>query len=149
MKLREKIILTILLAILVWLLYGCKPGGDNLVAGHPPSVEALTKRYIALNECCFNMELPGGNTVIRIRNLTSENIMGHLDFNEGAKYNWIISIDHDAHPFEKQAEATLIHEMCHQWDHVHDIDEGLDGHNQNHEDCMIRVAHKGGWHDIW
>lgn len=114
---------------------------------HKPTEPRLSAAFQEYNHDYFHNELPP-NTRIWMHDLTPQDWLGHLEF-DPFNQRWTISIDVEAHPTEKQAEMTLVHEMCHEWDHVHDINEGEDGHNSAHEDCMLSVAKKGGFHDLW
>jgi len=62
---------------------------------------------------------------------------------------WIITIDPNMRATEKQAEMSLIHEMCHQQDKVSGASEGLDGHSDAWAACMLSVAKRGGFKNLW
>ena len=139
MKTRWKILITIALAVLFWkLAYGMD---------HRPIEGHLKDTYMTLNDQYFYGALPVSKTKIVIVDLTQYDDVAKIDTLDDGE--WLISIDKKMNPIEKQAEMSLIHEMCHQYDFVQNIDEGLSGHNEKWYGCMLRVAEAGGMKDRW
>ena len=61
----------------------------------------------------------------------------------------LMLIDRGSNPIEKQAEMTMIHEMCHQENYLLKADEGVDGHSLAFQSCMVRLADAGAFRDLW
>src|SRR5260221_4664380 len=112
-KTRKKILLTILLAALATYLFGCGYAGEDKVK-NAPTQNKLQARYRELNEDYFYGGLPYRKTAVVISDLSSIQDMGRIEHREDD--TWVIFVDREANPVERQAELTLIHEMCHQQD---------------------------------
>lgn len=151
MKTYQKIILTILLAAVASYLFGCMnypvyTAADTLHENRP-TVASLNLAYRDANRDFFYGGLPESKTKVALLDLTPQGWMGNTtQFTDGT---WQIDIDIKSHPLEKEAEMTLIHEMCHQDSRISGADQGLDGHSGAFEACMVHVAERGGFKGLW
>lgn len=112
-----------------------------------PTSGHLSVAYRELNEDYFYGGLPSKKTTIVLGDLTAQDDLGHIYQREDG--SWVIVIDRKGHPVERQAEMTLIHEMCHQEVMIAGSSAGLDGHSGAFEACMESVANHGGFKDLW
>lgn len=71
--------------------------------------------------------------------------MGQTD-RIGPIYHIIISVHY--HPSMKEAQITLLHEMCHVQIWQSGLTE-LDQHGPLWKDCMHRLADEGAFDDLW
>jgi hypothetical protein len=149
MTTRWKILLTIVLATAVW--YACC-GCSQLdmrsrPVSHTPTEGALADAYRIINETGFYGGLPQSKTTIRLADLTNEEEMGHMT--QYLNGTFVISIDLKTNPVERAAEFTLGHEMCHQSDRISGINEGEDSHGPAFQACMLHLATRGVFKDLW
>lgn len=112
-----------------------------------PTTSRLAVRYREINEDSFYGSLPVNKTTVILGDLTKQEELGHND--QRADGSWLIVVDRAGHPTERQAEMTMIHEMCHQETRIAKADAGLDGHSGSFEACMESVANHGGFKDLW
>jgi hypothetical protein len=139
----------ILLAALASYLFGCTSApisSQDDAAGSTPTEAKLLQAYKTMNERYF-FNLPVSKTGISLLDLSKENEMGRIT----QRYDgtWLIEIDTKTNPTEKQAEMTLVHESCHQEDTVQGKNEGLDGHGEAFQTCMLNKAQDGIFKDLW
>ena len=149
MKSGWKILIAVGLAIIASYLFGAEPQKMEKTQGrieHLPTEGRLKDAFLIYNEEYFYGGLPT-TTKIRLADLTEDDRMGSLEKLEDG--TWLILIDIHSHPLEKEAEFTEIHEMCHLENHIRYLGEGVDGHGPNFQSCMLRVAQKGAFKDIW
>jgi len=151
MKLRWKILITIALGILASYLFGCGTTQSEIVehhaSTHGPVQEALILAYSSFNESYFFDALPERKTTIILGDLSTLNDMALIEHRSDD--TWLITIDPEMHATEKQAEMSLLHEMCHQEDKIAGADEGLDSHSNAFEGCMLSIAKQGGFKGLW
>ena len=136
MSTRWKIILAILLAFFASYLWGATPRPD------------MQKFYAGYNEEYFDDTLPKDVTVTWA-NLSQQHNLGITYEYENGRIE--IKIDRAGNPSERQAQLTLLHEMCHVKVGV-GLDDGPSsdrGHGPEHEACMVRVALRGGFKGLW
>jgi hypothetical protein len=148
MTLRWKILITVLLAVIFVWVFGCASQieHDRIPDDYKPTTGKLWAEYRAINELAFDGGLPEKETSIELTELDGD--MGDVIMpTDGGPY--YIHIDRKRHPLEKEAEITLIHEVCHQYDQIHKISEGLDSHGVGFQNCMLHVAQRGGFNDLW
>ena len=145
---RWKIIITIVLAILVSYLFGCSGSRRaSKIVDHSPTLGELVNAYRTLNDDYFYGGLPISKTTIVLGDLTAQDDTAMIEIRDDG--TWLITIDRGMHKTEKQAEMSLIHEMCHQEDFQGKANEGLDGHSYAFQACMVSVAERGGFKDLW
>lgn len=141
-SLRWKILVVILLAaIYFWAI-----GGACSQSPHHPTEGQLAGAYLVLNDQYFYGGLPVHKTKIILVNLP-DGKMGQAHQNPDD--TWVISIDIVSNPIEKQAELTMIHEACHQQDLMRGEDEGVDGHGEAFQACMLEKAGRGAFKGLW
>ena len=148
MKLRTKLGLTILAAIgyfAVTNYSGCNAAYEQKDSKITEiTVSQLSDAYRRFNEDLFYGGLPTKN--IKIVPTYLPTAMGELSGEDG---QWVIRIDKESNPIQRQAEMTLIHEMCHLSDKINGENEGFDGHSYAWETCMENIAARGQFKDIW
>lgn len=143
MKTSHKILITIILAVLAVLLFGFSwPHRTD----HRPTEGHLKADYLEYNEKYFYGGLPT-STEIKIVDLGAWDHMAEV--NQDGAGKWHIRIDAYDHPTEKQADMSVIHEMCHIEDEINKRNEGLDSHSGPFQACMVRVADLGGFTILW
>lgn len=122
-------------------------------ADHAPTTGNLSATYREMNEDYFYGSLPIHKTEITLGDLSALDDLGHIF--QRADGTWVIVVDRASHVVERQAEMTLVHEMCHQavmggyMRFAGQKDSGLDGHSGAFEACMRSVANRGGFKDLW
>lgn len=121
--------------------------GNKDISKHRPTQGSLTTAYHEINRDFFYGGLPEKKTTIVFTDLSSRDIMGRIE--QRPDGTWIIFIDTETHPLEKEAEMTLIHEMCHQDNKVSNNEEGFDGHGDQFQACMIQHAKNGVFKGLW
>ena len=147
MKTRWKILIAIGLGILFSYLSRATPPAQSHHPDHHPTEYSLADANRTINEKFFYGGLPISKIRIHLTDLSADDEMGRVDFLDTGAF--LISIDKGTNPTEKEAEFTMIHEDCHIWDKINKINEGIDSHNQNFQDCMIHIAERGGFKDLW
>jgi hypothetical protein len=112
----------------------------------------LTAWYNGYNQMYFNNELPKAGTlsppdVIIDFHLRDPKKMGVTIFGEADGYIRM-SFNPDYIKSEKTLRLTLLHEQCHIELFVEDV-HTLDDHGPEWQACMLRLAEKGAFHDLW
>jgi hypothetical protein len=144
MKLRTKILITILLAVGWFLLTnygGCNTQADEYTVtnGH------LNNAFREFNEEYFYGGLP--STTVRLADLSD--LHSIADIRQMEDERWIIRIDRRSNPTINSADMSLLHEMCHEQDKISGQNEGLDGHSDAFEACMVSLAQRGAFKGKW
>jgi hypothetical protein len=153
----RKILLTILLATIWFYLFYSQTSYERRKPAdvdYSPNVGGLVERYRLANEMYFYGGLPGKDTKIflehNLRAADGERAMGLLEEVEGG---FRIEVDVETNATEKQAEMSLEHEMCHQYNKVNKIYDGIDDEGTQHgagfQACMVMLAQRGGMQGIW
>jgi hypothetical protein len=151
MKTWQKIIVTVTLAGIAAYFMGC--GAPSVVssaadaADLKPTVGKLSDANRTFNDAFFYGGLPTYLTRIELADLSKDQDSAFIHHDSDGL--WHIQIDPHYNTTEEQAEMSLIHEDCHQYDSINGIDEGEDKHGQKFQDCMIRIADKGGFKGLW
>ena len=131
MRTRTKILICLALAVL-W-FRGCQVRAVERCV--------LEKDYEVFNQDYFLGQLPPAN--VEWANLTDQHDMGMTWVDQaGARQ---IRVDKSTNPVLKQAEMTLLHEMC----HVKTDAKELDSHGLKWQACMVDLADHGAFHDLW
>lgn len=138
MKLRWKIIIIIFFAMLAVQLFGAQ------------SDAALRANFEYFNEQWFDNKLPK-DVLVHYSDLTVEKEMGVTDLYANGAY--VIRIDRKTNPIQKTADFTLLHEMCHvKIGMSSDLTigkQGLDTHGPLFQSCMLDLAGRGAFKDLW
>lgn len=113
-----------------------------------PTEYRLAARYREFNEEYFFGSLPFRKTTVELRDMRMQDWLGHIE--QRRDQTWYIAINSEGHPTERQAEMTLIHEMCHQYvvGTLHKV-SGLDDNDKGFQACMKNVANQDGFEDLW
>jgi hypothetical protein len=146
MSLKWRILITIILAVIFWGITGCTSPEQGKVSDHKPTVAALRTEFEEANLKYFYGSIPR-NTEIVLGDLTAEEYMGLTT--QRSDGSFLITIDTKTHPLEKEAELTLLHELCHVDDKVAGASEGWDGHSDAFQACMQHLAANGALKDLW
>jgi hypothetical protein len=133
-----------ILAILLIMIL-CFQAGAHMK--HSPTQNSLSIAYREINREFFYGGLPENKTTVLLTDLSKDDYMGYTDHR--ADGSWVILIDKESHPREKEAEMTLIHEMCHQENIISHNDEGIDGHSLAFQACMLSKAKNGAFEFLW
>lgn len=123
----------------------------------PPKIQdhGLKSDFLEYNERYFYGALPQSTTV-SWADLSEWSDMGRT--NRRADGSFIIQVDPKLHAVLKQAQMTLLHEMCHEKNllNINVIagttkveSEGLDSHAYAFDSCMLDIAKKGAFKDLW
>lgn len=146
MKTREKVLLTILLAVLYSFLFGCSsqriptehiiPLPEN--SGRDTTIAYLQKLYPIYNQEYFQNKLP--ETKI---DLYEDRAMA-TTLCESGGVNCSISFNLRYVVAPRVSQFTMIHEMCHikTWDAEKDV------HGRIWRACMLQVDMQGGFRQI-
>jgi hypothetical protein len=143
MKARWKILIAIGLGILASGLWQAYPASTK------PTSRMLTNEFAYYNHKYFD-DMP---VVVDVQygDLTDNDQMGVTIPRTGGGY--LIVIDQKTNPILKIADGTLVHEMCHvKLNSIKDLAVGsneLDNHGPSFQACMLDIAAKGGFKDIW
>jgi hypothetical protein len=143
-KLRTKILITILLAILVWALstYG---------ATKPPMYTAqdMAAFYASMNEEFFMDQLPK-NVVLQfsreIKDPDGSDDIANTFCLEG---HCTISVNPDYNISFNQGKMSITHEMCHVKLNMSGHIEDSNQHGPLFQECMIGIAARGGMRESW
>jgi len=114
----------------------------------------LKTDYLNYNTDYFYGALPANTSVIW-GDLSQYDDMGRID--ERGNGSMLITIDPRYHMTLKQADMSLLHEMCHEKTGLRinisvgltQEEEGFDGHGPVFQNCMIDLAKKGAFKDLW
>lgn len=145
------VITIMLLLVILFLLLLAQKGRAQTTAPVivPPvqSVTTLKQLYDGYNQEYFFGLLPN-ETRVQYGEMIGPS--GEPDMGETSKIGPIfhIVISVHFHPSRKEAEITLLHEMC----HVQIWQSGLvelDEHGPLWQDCMHRLAASGAFDDLW
>jgi len=124
------------------------PFSGNLFGGNSGlRLSALQAFYQEYNQDYFGNALPQ-DTIITVGSLGDNMGMTVLD----SRNRWHITIDKYSNPIEKQAEMTLAHEMCHvklKGTQSLTTDGVLDDHGEAFQSCMLNLAKRGAFKDLW
>ncbi|VVB52798.1 SprT-like family protein [uncultured archaeon] len=134
MKLRWKILLVIAAAALCVYAFGATPRAN------------MKKFYDGYNEEYFANSLP--DATVSWGDLTS---IGDIAVTYLHKDGTIdIIVDRRKNPSTRQAQASLLHEMCHvaTWP-ASDGPKDDPDHGAKHEACMLRLAEQGAMKGVW
>jgi hypothetical protein len=140
MKVRWKILIAIGLGMLASYI---------LNATTKPTSEMLLSEYEFYNRKYFN-SMPA-IVDIQYGDLTVRSEMGATRKRDDGSY--LIIIDKSTNPILKTADFTLLHEMCHiKLNGTSEIAIGskeLDIHGPAFQTCMLDLATRGAFKDIW
>jgi hypothetical protein len=108
--------------------------------------------YNSYNHQYFNGELPEAGTlsppdVIIDFHLSDPKKLGITIFGEADGYIRM-SFNPDYIKSQNTLKMTMLHEQCHIELFVEDI-HTLDDHGPEWQACMLRLAEKGAFHDLW
>jgi len=136
MKIRTKVIITILLAVIWFLITQAAKAGE---------ICALEQDYADFNRDYFLGQLPK-----KVNVLWSDMTDGESKGDMGA--TWVdtngvrqIRIDRKTNPVPRQARLTLLHEQC----HIKTDGKELDSHGIRWQACMVDLSEHGAFHDLW
>ena len=133
MKTRTKILLTILLAVLYFIICQMVQAAELCL---------LQDDYNTFNRDYFLGQLPK-NANVRWTDLSLQQDMGMTWIDEAGVRQ--IRIDRKTNPVLRQAQLTLLHEMC----HIKTDGRELDNHGIKWQACMVNLAEHGAMHDLW
>lgn len=102
----------------------------------------LQDDYANFNRDYFLDQLPR-NVNVEWANLGLQNDMGMTWVDESGIRQ--IRIDRKTNPVIRQAQLTLLHEMC----HIKTDGRELDVHGIKWQACMVDLAEHGAMHDLW
>src|SRR5579885_360065 len=142
MNLIKKIIIIFGLALITSYLLGASPKYN------------LQNDFDYYNEQYFYGALPN-NTKVIWSDLSRYNDMARMDKRPDGSV--LISIDPRLNPDLREADMSLLHEMCHEKLELRinvpagytAIESSLDPHGPAHEQCMIDLAERHAFHDLW
>ena len=149
----------ILIILAVWFLFAVgfnflrrqtRPvSGQNISQGGGKKKTAifqicpLDRAYADFNLQYFLGRLPKKANVLWA-DLTANNDMGLAWIDESGTVQ--IRIDRKMNPVERQADMTLLHEQC----HIKLVGKELsDLHGIEFQRCMVDLAERGAFHDLW
>lgn len=106
-----------------------------------PTRSALLAVYQDTNDNFFGSRLPK-DTKIQLTDLPGD--MATVEETDAGQF--LIRIDRRKNPILKQAEMSLIHEMCHidTWE-----DPTSHKHGEGFQVCMRRLAQQGAFNNLW
>ena len=133
MKTRTKILITILLAILCFLISQYAQAEEQCL------LQTLYQQY---NDDYFLGQLPK-NANVQWADLGIIHDMGESWVDETGRQQ--IRIDRKTNPVFRQAAMTLLHEQC----HIKTLGQELDQHGIKWQACMVDFANHGAMHDLW
>jgi hypothetical protein len=118
----------------------------------------LTKYDLAADFARYNKDYFYGalpeNTVIAWADLSEYKDMGATERLPDGRF--LIRIDPKMHAVLRQADMTLLHEMCHVKRDLHIYitvgttkDDLLDDHGDSFQSCMIDLAKRGACQNLW
>lgn len=136
MKLRTKILLTILIALGYFLILQYTADGQERATGCVSQVKLL-KWYRDANEAYFDDQLPHDTEIIWY-NLRYKKAMGDTGCNE---QGCIIRLDPYVNVAPATAQETEYHEMC----HVATYGKEIDFHGPEFDKCIDMLYHKGAF----
>lgn len=133
MKTRTKIFLAVLAGVLYFI--GCQ-------MIQAAELCLLQDDYANFNHDYFLGQLPA-NVNVEWANLGLQNDMGMTWVDESGIRQ--IRIDRKTNPVIRQAQLTLLHEMC----HIKTDGREFDVHGIKWQACMVDLAEHGAMHDLW
>lgn len=82
---------------------------------------------------------------MKLGDLSEHGNLAHIQQQQDG--TWLIIVDEKTNPTQRQADMSLIHEMCHQYVYILHKPIGLE--DEDIQSCMINVANQGGFRDRW
>ena len=122
-----------------------------------PKLEShgLKSDFLEYNDQFFYGALAKNTTVIW-KDLSEYSDMGRTEQRPDGSF--VIMVDPKTHVYLQQARMTLFHEMCHEKNLMNinvvagstkKESEGLDGHSGAFDSCMLDIAKRGAFKDLW
>jgi hypothetical protein len=139
-KLKTKIGWTVVVAAVYWIVLNWLVGCHRVVVETPEVNDTVLKQdYLDYNYGYFGNRLPK-DTIVMLGPAYAygrENLGLTVHWNE-----YIIEINPKYHLTQKQADITLLHEMCHvaNWGKYH---------SPEWQACMLDLAEQGAFSDLW
>jgi len=119
------------------------------------TLHGLQSDFLKYNDAFFYGGLPKATTVMWA-DLSQWDDMGRIERRSDGSF--VILVDPKYHVALKQAQMTLLHEMCHEKNLLQinivagttkDESEGLEGHGAAFDTCMLNIAQHGAFKDLW
>ena len=147
MSTRTKVLIAILLGILFFaaeqaLSQERSPFGAPILT-RAEALQAMQASIRDDSEKFFSGGLPVANIKVEWANLNKENYLGQT-----VPYplrHYVIRIDRASNPVWRQARLTELHEEC----HVYQWETEAGGHGPKFDACMLMLAEKGAFKDLW
>jgi hypothetical protein len=133
-------IITIILALCAACAFG--------VVDHRPTEGKLKSDFLEYNQKYFYGALPT-TTRIYLTEIPGDYMGFMVPAITSDEHLYKILVDKRYHSTMKDADITLLHESCHEYNFIQHIDEGGAGHGPAFQACMLRVAIMGGFSDLW
>jgi len=135
--LRVVFVIWLVLLAAIWFSFRTKHGNGSLTDAQ------LQRWYEGANEEYFANKLPK-NVTVKWGDLSWDNDIGLTQHRPDGSYT--ITIDPKENPARSEALLTLFHETC----HIATWNSGfLDVHGPPFQTCMLRLAEKGAFQDLW
>jgi SprT-like family len=101
--------------------------------------------YADVNEQYFLGQLPAEIHIQFVDYLTNDQGVPLMGWTLCIADHCTIKLDKKQNPNERVAEFTLYHEMC----HIDTLGKDLDIHGPKFQSCMLDLASRGLFHDLW
>lgn len=148
MRIRDKVLLAVALAVLTVWLFGC--GQENIPApaadsSHDVSVGFLQHLYSVYNDGYFQNKLTKAPVIDMLE--TNPNFMASTMCQDGS---CVIHFNKHFTAAHRVARFTMLHEMCHvkTWDTEVDVFGGQVLHGKSWRACMISLDTRGAFREI-
>lgn len=150
MKFWKLAIIEITVLIAVGIL-GSTSGIHAAPVNHRPTEAGLLNDFRDYNDRYFYGALR--NVTIKLTDLSAYDQMGLTESRSNGTF--VISIDIATNPVWKEADLTLLHEMCHVKlkDSINlvpgETNKDWDSHGSGFQSCMIHLAEHGAFNGLW